>query len=107
MQTTAIFVTFVAGLALGALAMWVALRRTAVTPTDDVAQLAAAQAERHLAEGETERAFEVADALGRAPDIHVLPVGNAGNYTAYHRGYREELARGEATTLPRMFGFQA
>ena len=48
MQTTAIFVTFVAGLALGALAMWVALRRTAVTPTDEVAQLAAAQAERDV-----------------------------------------------------------
>ena len=45
--------------------------------------------------------------LGDAPDFHFLPVGNAGNYTAYFRGYREELARGESTRLPRMFGFQA
>ena len=45
--------------------------------------------------------------LGDAPDFHFVPVGNAGNYTAYHRGYREELDRGAATRLPRMFGFQA
>ncbi|WP_169077906.1 threonine synthase [Microcella alkalica] len=58
-------------------------------------------------EGQKTAAFEVVEVLGDAPDFHILPVGNAGNYTAYHRGYREELARGEATTLPRMFGFQA
>ena len=45
--------------------------------------------------------------LGDAPDFHFIPVGNAGNYTAYTRGYREEIERGVATRLPRMFGFQA
>ena len=58
-------------------------------------------------EGQKTAAYEVVEVLGDAPDFHILPVGNAGNYTAYHRGYREELARGVATTLPRMFGFQA
>jgi threonine synthase len=58
-------------------------------------------------EGQKTAAFEVVEVLGDAPDFHILPVGNAGNYTAYHRGYREELERGEATRLPRMFGFQA
>ena len=57
--------------------------------------------------GQKTAAFEVVEALGDAPDIHILPVGNAGNYTAYFRGYSEELARGESTKLPRMFGFQA
>jgi threonine synthase len=51
------------------------------------------------------------DALGDAPDIHCLPVGNAGNITAYWRGYREYCADaalpGPATRLPRMWGFQA
>jgi threonine synthase len=45
--------------------------------------------------------------LGDAPDIHILPVGNAGNYTAYSRGYTEEAERGATSKLPRMFGFQA
>ncbi|GLI25996.1 threonine synthase [Agromyces rhizosphaerae] len=58
-------------------------------------------------EGQKTAAFEVVEALGDAPDIHIVPVGNAGNYTAYHRGYREEVDRGESTRLPRMFGFQA
>ena len=58
-------------------------------------------------EGQKTAAFEVVDVLGEAPDFHLLPLGNAGNYTAYHRGYREELARGATTRLPRMFGFQA
>lgn len=58
-------------------------------------------------EGQKTAAFEVVEVLGDAPDIHIVPVGNAGNYTAYTRGYREELARGETTKLPRMFGFQA
>ncbi|HEY8588779.1 MAG TPA: threonine synthase [Naasia sp.] len=58
-------------------------------------------------EGQKTAAFEVVEVLGDAPDFHFIPVGNAGNYTAYHRGYREELGRGVATTLPRMFGFQA
>jgi threonine synthase len=58
-------------------------------------------------EGQKTAAFEVVDVLGDAPDFHYLPVGNAGNYTAYHRGYREDLDRGATTKLPRMFGFQA
>ena len=58
-------------------------------------------------EGQKTAAFEVVEVLEDAPDFHFIPVGNAGNYTAYHRGYREELARGAAQTLPRMFGFQA
>ncbi|WP_353988277.1 threonine synthase [Ruicaihuangia caeni] len=58
-------------------------------------------------EGQKTGAFEVVDVLEDAPDFHIVPVGNAGNYTAYHRGYREELARGATTKLPRMFGFQA
>ncbi|MEY4313071.1 MAG: hypothetical protein RLZZ319_580 [Actinomycetota bacterium] len=58
-------------------------------------------------EGQKTAAFEVVDVLGRAPDFHFIPVGNAGNYTAYHRGYREEIARGVTDVLPRMFGFQA
>ncbi|MBX3093056.1 MAG: threonine synthase [Cryobacterium sp.] len=58
-------------------------------------------------EGQKTAAFEVVDVLGDAPDFHIVPVGNAGNYTAYHRGYGEELARGASTRLPRMFGFQA
>lgn len=58
-------------------------------------------------EGQKTAAYEVVEVLGDAPDFHILPVGNAGNYTAYHRGYREELDRGVATRLPRMFGFQA
>lgn len=58
-------------------------------------------------EGQKTAAFEVIDVLGDAPDFHFVPVGNAGNYTAYHRGYREDLERGAATKLPRMFGFQA
>ena len=58
-------------------------------------------------EGQKTGAFEVVDVLGDAPDFHLLPVGNAGNYTAYHRGYGEYLADGLSTKLPRMFGFQA
>jgi len=58
-------------------------------------------------EGQKTAAFEVVDVLGDAPDFHLLPVGNAGNYTAYFRGYGEELERGATTRLPRMFGFQA
>jgi len=58
-------------------------------------------------EGQKTAAFEVVDVLGDAPDFHFLPVGNAGNYTAYTRGYREDLEAGRTTRLPRMFGFQA
>ncbi|CAN5199264.1 threonine synthase [soil metagenome] len=58
-------------------------------------------------EGQKTAAFEVIEVLGDAPDIHIVPVGNAGNYTAYSRGYAEDLDRGAATKLPRMFGLQA
>ena len=58
-------------------------------------------------EGQKTAAFEVIEVLGDAPDIHFIPVGNAGNYTAYTRGYSEDLAAGRSTKLPRMFGFQA
>lgn len=58
-------------------------------------------------EGQKTAAFEVVEVLGDAPDFHFLPLGNAGNYTAYHRGYREEAQRGATTRIPRMFGFQA
>jgi len=58
-------------------------------------------------EGQKTASFEVCDVLGRAPDVHCLPVGNAGNITAYWKGYREYAADGMITSLPRMFGFQA
>ncbi len=57
--------------------------------------------------GQKTAAFEVVDALGGAPDIHALPVGNAGNITAYWAGYREYAGLGITSSLPRMFGFQA
>ena len=58
-------------------------------------------------EGQKTASFEIVDALGDAPDIHCLPVGNAGNNTAYWQGYREYAADGTATRTPRMWGFQA
>ena len=58
-------------------------------------------------EGQKTASFEVVDLLGDAPDIHCLPVGNAGNITAYWKGYREYAAAGRSTRLPRMWGFQA
>src|ERR1043166_5976643 len=58
-------------------------------------------------EGQKTAAFEICDALGDAPDFHFLPVGNAGNITAYWKGYKEYHAAEKADTLPRMFGFQA
>lgn len=61
----------------------------------------------HRIEGQKTAAFEVVDALGDAPDVQCMPVGNAGNITAYWRGYQQYLAAGRARRLPRMFGFQA
>jgi threonine synthase len=58
-------------------------------------------------EGQKTGAFEIVDLLGDAPDVHCIPVGNAGNITAYWRGYLEYREAGHATKLPRMFGFQA
>ena len=58
-------------------------------------------------EGQKTAAFEVVDLLGDAPDMHVLPVGNAGNITAYWKGYKEYYADKVSTKLPMMWGFQA
>jgi threonine synthase len=58
-------------------------------------------------EGQKTAAFEIVDALGDAPDVHCLPVGNAGNISAYWKGYTEYMTLGRATRVPRMFGFQA
>src|SRR5438132_2081329 len=57
--------------------------------------------------GQKTAAFEIIDELGDAPDFHLLPVGNAGNITAYWAGYREYRALGWSTKLPAMIGFQA
>jgi threonine synthase len=58
-------------------------------------------------EGQKSGAFEIVDALGDAPAVHCMPVGNAGNITAYWKGYREYQDAGKLAVLPRMFGFQA
>jgi threonine synthase len=58
-------------------------------------------------EGQKTGAFEVVDILGDAPDVHCMPVGNAGNIVAYWKGYREYQDAGRLQHLPRMFGFQA
>jgi len=58
-------------------------------------------------QGQKTGAFEVVDALGDAPEIHALPVGNAGNITAYWMGYGEYAESGQATRRPAMWGFQA
>ena len=58
-------------------------------------------------EGQKTAAFEIIRDLGDAPDFHALPVGNAGNITAYWRGFSEFAARGRATKCPQMLGFQA
>ena len=58
--------------------------------------------------GQASAAYEICDELGRAPDVHCLPVGNAGNITAYWAGYRAYLRRrADHRRAPRMFGFQA
>ena len=58
-------------------------------------------------EGQKTAAFEIVEALGDAPDLHVLPVGNAGNISAYWMGYTEYEKAGLATHRPKMYGFQA
>ena len=57
--------------------------------------------------GQKTAAFEICDLLGDAPDLHVLPVGNAGNISAYWTGYKEYAEDGTASRTPRMWGFQA
>jgi threonine synthase len=61
----------------------------------------------HRIQGQKTASFEIIEELGEAPDLHILPVGNAGNITAYWLGYREFLAAGRSTKLPRMLGVQA
>jgi threonine synthase len=58
-------------------------------------------------EGQKTAAFEIVAALGDAPTVHCIPVGNAGNITAYWRGYSEDLVAGNASRTPRMLGWQA
>lgn len=58
-------------------------------------------------EGQKTASFEICDFLGFAPDYHILPVGNAGNITAYWKGYREYRMFGKIKSLPKMVGFQA
>ena len=58
-------------------------------------------------EGQKTAAFEIVDDLGDAPEYHALPVGNAGNITAYWKGYKEYKKAGKSDTLPKMLGFQA
>ncbi len=61
----------------------------------------------HRIEGQTTAAYEVCDALGDAPDVLALPVGNGGNITAYWLGFRRYLEHGRSSALPRMVGVQA
>ncbi|HET6729522.1 MAG TPA: threonine synthase [Jiangellaceae bacterium] len=61
----------------------------------------------HRLAGQKTAAFEVVDALGDAPDVHILPVGNAGNISAYWLGYQQYAAGGLSSRRPRMWGFQA
>lgn len=58
-------------------------------------------------EGQKTAAFEIVDTLKDAPDFHAIPVGNAGNITAYWKGYKEYKDAGQSTRLPKMLGFQA
>jgi threonine synthase len=58
-------------------------------------------------EGQKSAAYEICDVLGRAPDLHFIPVGNAGNITAYWKGFCEYAARGKVSGTPRMVGWQA
>jgi threonine synthase len=58
-------------------------------------------------EGQKTAAFEIVDDLGDAPEYHAIPVGNAGNITAYWKGYKEYKKVGKSETLPKMLGFQA
>jgi threonine synthase len=58
-------------------------------------------------QGQKTASFEIVDALGDAPDVHCLPVGNAGNIAAYWLGYTEYLADGTATKAPRLLGYEA
>ena len=58
-------------------------------------------------EGQKTGAFEICNSLGQAPDYHFIPVGNAGNITAYWKGYKEFYEKGKIKNLPKMMGFEA
>ena len=58
-------------------------------------------------EGQKTGAFEICDSLGKAPDYHFIPVGNAGNITAYWKGYKEYFEHGIIKNLPKMMGYEA
>ena len=58
-------------------------------------------------EGQKTGSFEIVDALGLAPDFHFIPVGNAGNISAYWKGYKEYQVQGKISALPKMMGYQA
>jgi len=58
-------------------------------------------------QGQKTGAFEICDALGEAPEYHAIPVGNAGNITAYWKGYKEYFTLGKISRLPKVLGFQA
>lgn len=58
-------------------------------------------------EGQKTAAFEICNSLGDAPDYHFIPVGNAGNITAYWKGYKEYNQKGKSKKLPKMMGFEA
>jgi threonine synthase len=81
------------------------LSRRAAETLGDVALVNSVNPDR--IEGQKTASFEVAEALGSPPDALALPVGNAGNITAYWRGFREWREAGRAETAPRMLGFQA
>ena len=109
------------GLAMGKLAQTLAhgARVLQVEGTfDDALRVTRGLAERHPVslvnsvnpdrlQGQKTLAFEVCDALGDAPDLHLLPVGNAGNITSHWMGYTEQRESGEISRLPAMYGFQA
>jgi threonine synthase len=61
----------------------------------------------HRLQGQKTAAFEICDALGRGPDLHLTPVGNAGNISSHWMGYREYTEAGIIESPPRLFGFQA
>ena len=62
---------------------------------------------QHRIDGQMTGAFEIVDSLGRAPDYHFLPTGNAGNITAYWKGFRAYKSAGKCDSLPKMMGWQA
>lgn len=74
---------------------------------DDYPVVLANSLNPHRIEGQKTGAFEICDVLGRAPEYHFIPVGNAGNITAYWKGYLEYREAGKIENLPRMMGWQA